>query len=132
MMKMKIGFVGSKYGGNECQEEILEDLLLAMEPSEVHHGDRIGADVQMHDICSKLNISIVIHPPNHKELRAFCEGYKVCHEPKSYMSRNKYIVNSTDIIITMPDTLSESFKSDTTNPLINLEIFFKSFPAPHS
>jgi hypothetical protein len=110
---MKVGFVGSKYGGNEFQQDLLRDLLLAMEPCEVHHGDRVGADVQMHDICRELNIPVIIHPPAHKELRSFCEGYKKCHEPKSYISRNKDIVNDTDIVIAMPDTLSESFKSDT-------------------
>ena len=88
---MKVGFIGSKHGGNEYQQEILRDLLLAMEPSEVHHGDRIGADVQFHDICIELEISVVIHPPIHKDLRAFCEGYKDCYEPKSYISRNKNI-----------------------------------------
>jgi len=67
----------------------------------------------VHGICRRLSIPIVVHPPNHKELRGFCKGYKFIHEPKSYISRNKYIVNSTDIIITMPDSLSESFKSDT-------------------
>ena len=110
---MKIGFVGSKYGGNECQQEILKDLLFAMEPSEVHHGDRIGSDIQVHNICMDLNITVIIHPPVHDDLRAFCLGHKECREPKSYISRNKCIINETDIVIAMPDALSESFKSDT-------------------
>ncbi len=110
---MKIGFVGSKYGGNEYQQDILRDLLLTVEPSELHHGDRIGSDVQVHDICMELDVSVVIHPPAHKDLRSFCEGYKECRDPKSYVSRNKDIVNEADMVIAMPDALSESFKSDT-------------------
>ncbi len=110
---MKVGFVGSRYGGTEYQHELLDDLLKLIEPSEVHHGDRKGADEKFHLLCQELKIPIVVHPPNHDELRAFCVDYKQIHEPKSYISRNKDIVNDTDVLIAIPNTLAESFHSDT-------------------
>ena len=110
---MKIGFVGSRHGGTDYQKELLVELLKAIEPAEAHHGDRVGADEQFHLICEEMDIPVILHPPKHDELRAFCEGYKFSHEPKNYISRNKDIVNETDLLIAVPNTLVESFKSDT-------------------
>ena len=123
---MKIGFVGSMYGGTEYQQELLRDLLIAMEPKEVHHGDRKGADVQFHKVCIDMKIPIIIHPPKHDEWRAFCSDYKYIHEPQNYISRNKNIVNETDLFIAMPNTLAESFNSDTWATIRYAKKYLKS------
>ena len=78
----------------------VEEFISTNEISEVHHGDCIGADEAIHNICCE-NYKIVIHPPNNPSMRAFCYSECILYE-KDYLDRNKNIVDKTDMLIAFP------------------------------
>ena len=113
-MIYKIGFTGTRKGfSNEqtCSFKILINKYLFQE---FHHGDCVGADKQAHDIIKDLypNVKIICHPPIDERLRAFCicDEYKV---PKAHLKRNRAIVNHTDLLIAISDTVKEQLRSGT-------------------
>ena len=85
------------------QQEVVRWLLIEIEPTEVHHGDCIGADEQLHEIARSLGIATVVHPPTSEKKRAFCKSFTRRYEPKEYLSRNKDIVEESAMLIAAPD-----------------------------
>lgn len=110
------GFTGTRTGLNINQKttiiNLLTDELNKGFNIEVHHGDCVGADKDFHDICEKLNIKIVIHPPNDDKLRAFCQSLKI-KSPKPYLNRNRDIVDESNILIGCPLSNVEIIHSGT-------------------
>lgn len=84
--------------------------------SELHHGDCIGADYEAHALARSLvgeGIHIVIHPPRVEKNRAFCEGDEI-RKPKTYLERNRDIVDASDILLAAPKgSEHEYFRSGT-------------------
>lgn len=116
MLTLKYGFTGTRSGMNDFQKQqiinlIQKDIFLG-NFIEVHHGDCLGADKDMHDICEMLNIKTIIHPPIDQKLRAFCNSNYI-HNPKQYLCRNKDIVNDTDILLACPFSKKEEYRSGT-------------------
>lgn len=109
---MKIGMTGNRDGISHEAKESLKVLLMSINPSEVHHGDCVGADEAFHNICEGL-IDIVIHPPTNSSNRAFCENAKEIYETKSYLARNKDIVNNSELLIGLPSSDIEYLRSGT-------------------
>jgi len=122
--KICYGFTGTRNGLNTKQKEeikrILENDIKNNLIIEVYHGDCVGADADFHDICRSVsaNIKIYIIPGYHKDkneinnLRAFCEG-DVILESKSYLDRNRDIVNNCNILIGCPKSNLEEVRSGT-------------------
>ena len=120
---IKYGFTGTRSGLNEKQKE---QIILLLKSNinqgywiEVHHGDCVGADSDFHHICENLSnqfdqnkIKIYIHPPSDSKLRAFCNCDNILN-PKTYLQRNKDIVNQTDILIGCPWNIQEQARSGT-------------------
>lgn len=100
---MKIGFTGTQEGMTEMQSQFVYDLLMTIEPDEVHHGCCIGADEQFDNllIYSPKYIDIHGHPPLNQSKMADCDC-DVMHEPKEYLERNHDIVDATDALIAAP------------------------------
>jgi hypothetical protein len=86
--------------------------------SEFHHGDCVGADEQAHDMMRvlrarywPLRVDIHIHPPGDHRARAFCDAEMDYRElmsvrvwdEKDYLSRNRDIVDNTDLLIACPN-----------------------------
>jgi hypothetical protein len=100
----KVGFTGSRHG---CDVQALEATLIKLSSAanitEFHHGDCVGADADAHKVVQKVlpKTKIVIHPPLVDVLRAFCEGGTVL-DRKSYLERNRDIVDAVDFIIAAP------------------------------
>jgi hypothetical protein len=70
----------------------------------LHHGDCVGADVQADEIARYYAMTIVVHPPSSKVLRAFKQssnGLTLAQKP--YRERNQDIVNACSILIACPD-----------------------------
>jgi hypothetical protein len=113
---MIIGFTGTRNGMTDEQKKNVGEALVSMEPTEVHHGDCIGADAEFHDICLTLkkimNIRIVIHPPKDEKYRAFCEGADEIWAKREYLDRNHDIVDCSDILIGAPKG-EETLRSGT-------------------
>lgn len=82
-------------------------LLTRLRPAELHHGDCVGADDEMHDLCLRHNVPVIVHPPDSPDLRAYC-GMSLGQRPeKDYLSRDRDIVDETDELIAAPRTFEE-------------------------
>ena len=104
---MDIGFTGTRNGMSSGQISSLYFIIgLLGKASELtfHHGDCVGADEQAHKIVGYKGLSITIHPPLNPGKRAFCRGTTSWQE-KSYMDRNRDIVDCCGILIACPENL---------------------------
>ena len=122
---MIIGISGTRKGLTEAQSisiiQYLTSLRSQHEYLELHHGDCIGADENVHIVCieNKLVNKIIIHPPTNSSLRAYTENITAnditieVTEDKDYLERNKDIVNMATIIIVCPKNADEELRSGT-------------------
>ena len=109
---MKVGFTGTQQGMTEAQKKRVEGVLLYLGALELHHGDCIGADADVHEIGRALKLQIVLHPPDVSRKRAFCDA-DVEKEPLPYLVRNKNIVRCTERLVATPRTVQEELRSGT-------------------
>lgn len=100
---MKIGFTGARTTRTKEQLRWLQNRLAALECTEFHHGDCLGADSQAHDIAHALGIWIVVHPPTISTFRAFRESGQEYRQPFDFLVRNKHIVDETTMLLALPD-----------------------------
>ena len=98
---MKIGFTGTRAGMSAEQRDVCAVLLTELHGEELHHGDAIGADAEMHQLAVAAGIPIVIHPPSNPANRACCESASMRAE-LPYSARNRAIVDETEILIAAP------------------------------
>src|SRR5574343_935929 len=105
---MKIGFTGTQQGMTEEQVNSVAFFLTELQPTEIHHGDCIGADADFHKLVRTIcpAAKIIIHPPINESKRAFCEG-NIVLPAKEYLVRNRDIVDVSEIIIATPEQLIE-------------------------
>ena len=87
---MIVGFTGSQKGMSSFQLHRLEHLLEELKPTQVHHGDCIGADEMLHS----------------KVRRMFPEA--VIHVHPAMMTRNQAIVDSCELLIATPARVESS------------------------
>jgi hypothetical protein len=102
---MIVGFTGTRLGTTYEQAVWLQERLMTLGTTELHHGDCVGADDMVHDLARWLGVRIVIHPPDDDHYRAFCEaieGDEVL-DPKPYLDRNHDIVDVCDVLLALPD-----------------------------
>jgi hypothetical protein len=97
---MRFGFTGTQEGMTPPQEYALEKYLQAYAGvAELHHGDCIGADAQAHALARFLDIAVHLHPPTIPDKRAFCRGAKTTSRTKTYLVRNRDIVDLCDVLL---------------------------------
>ena len=97
--RMSVGFLGNPNGMTDDQMVQLRWLLGQTEPTEVHHGDEVGADVQFHRIAISLSIATVLHPSDDTTNRGFSEPFTRRFEPRKPSDRNQDIVKDSMILI---------------------------------
>jgi hypothetical protein len=97
--RMSVGFVGTADGMTDKQTGQLRWLLGQVEPTEVHHGDGVGADVQFHRIAVSLSIATILHPSDDTTIRACCEPFARRFEPRAPDDRNQDLVNDSMILM---------------------------------
>jgi len=100
----RVGFTGTREGLTPPQRAALREVLRALAPSHVHHGDCVGADAAAHGLARELGVAVELHPPSIPALRAWCvmrEGETV-HEPLPYLLRNVHIVAASDVLVACP------------------------------
>ena len=111
---MKIGFTGNQEGMSKNQTEGLRRELEKLQATELHHGDCIGADAEADQIARELGLSVVIHPPNNPNKRAWCARLgDIEYEEKPYLVRNHDIVDAVDVMFAAPKTMTEELRSGT-------------------
>jgi hypothetical protein len=126
---MKLGFTGTQRGMTPVQHKMVQhkmvqhkmvqhkmvqSLRLDWSPTEVHHGDCIGSDEEMHALC-RLHASqarIMVHPPLESKKRAFCAGDTVL-PPRSYLERNYDIVDAVEAMSATSESMCEVRRSGT-------------------
>jgi len=118
---MKFGFTGTRAGMTEKQHRACISIFENYGGKEIHHGDCVGSDYEMHQAFIYRPINIVVHPPIVDKFRAYSGGriitmsnqgnaqYKTIEfrRPKSYFARNRDIVEETDSLIAAPLTEEE-------------------------
>ena len=111
---MKIGFTGTQIGMSDHQKEQMVLELQKYEVAEFHHGDCIGADADAHNIIRAFfpECKIVIHPPTVSQKRAWCKGDEI-KQTYDYLTRNKHIVNDSELLVGSPSSNVEELRSGT-------------------
>lgn len=118
---MKLGFTGSREGMTDEQKETVRRLLHELKPSEVHHGDCIGADAQFaelsafwieSDIGVRRRPVVVAHPSN---IAGTCAHTSpdLRYPRKPPLERNRDIVGLSDRLIAAPKSNQEEQRSGT-------------------
>jgi len=111
---MRVGFTGSRHGIGRDRVLPLLKLLDSLKPSELHHGDCVGADQDAHVLACDLKIPIVIHPPVSNQYRARMQyGDPTILPPKPYLARNHDIVDAVEVLVACPREATEVQRSGT-------------------
>src|SRR5579884_3591768 len=98
---MRLGFTGTRRGMTAAQRDRCAALLLRWQPAELHHGDALGADAELHQIARENGIRIVVHPANVPQHRAFSNGDRV-EPPRTKRARDRAIVDASDLVLATP------------------------------
>lgn len=113
---MILGFSGSRAGMANLQIGSVLDVLwdLPSKITELHHGDAIGADHQMHLIIREHFSSVIItaHPCNIASQRAYC-GADKWEGPLPPLERNSNIVAACAVLLATPAEAEEVMRSGT-------------------
>ena len=115
---MRLGFSGTQKGMTPAQKAAVKKIVIDLAPSEVHHGDCVGADYEFHQIVKEverelgIEIRKVGHPPVKQSRRAFCDFDEEC-EPRDYLDRNTDIAFDTDALLAAPKADVETQRSGT-------------------
>lgn len=104
-MSVDIAFTGTQVGWSAKQYDAIQDHVWEISHGNpaffrLHHGDCIGADANIHEICFEMGWHITVHPPTVADKRAFVNGTKFWDEtrctmlePKPYLDRNHDMVD---------------------------------------
>jgi hypothetical protein len=104
---MIVGFTGTRDGMTPSQRARVLEILRGA--TEAHHGDCIGADAEFHELAVYLGVPVVIHPPEGRRYRAYCNAAEAIRieRPKPYLARNQDIVIASDLLVASPKERTE-------------------------
>ena len=111
-----IGITASREGISAQALETFESILQEFpELEELHHGDCVGGDEQIHMMMQNIapEVQLIVHPPIKGDHRANCEGAHVVLPKKDYMVRNHDIVMASEAVIGFPNGNNEIMRSGT-------------------
>lgn len=113
MTDYRFGFTGTSLGMTGPQMQSLRSFLTGG-TGEFHHGDCIGADATAHGIAMECGYCPILHPPSNHAKRAWCDvpGHLMRRE-KSYLVRNRDIVDETVALIATPAEFEEQSRGGT-------------------
>lgn len=111
---MKLGFTATRTGMTIWQKKRFRAFLKHVRPTEFHHGDCIGGDMQAHRIVREVlpKCRIVAHPCDIPRMRAFCNADEI-RDPLPPLVRNANIVRETGELVAAPETTQEQQRSGT-------------------
>ncbi len=120
---MKLGFTGSRRPLIHPQVVALTEFLVhpiipqGVKPGiwEAHHGDCTGGDEYFHDTIGVVNPECIrhVHSPRENQHRAFVtvRSTDILWPPKDYLIRNRDIIESCDLLIGCPSSMTFSLGS---------------------
>lgn len=103
---MILGFTGTREGMTTPQLKKLAEILSFLDPSEVHHGDCVGADAQFDELAKNMGCKRISHPPVNEKLRAFCDC-DIILPSMDYHARNAEIVRVSTKIVAAPKSMTD-------------------------
>ena len=115
---MILSFSGTRDGMTYKQIETVKKLLSELEPTQVIHGDAIGADEQFHQLVEthrkifNLSITIKIYPSDRENQRAYCDGDQIMPQ-MSPLDRNTLIAKEGDKLLACPKEMNMALRSGT-------------------
>lgn len=105
-MTFVLGFTGTRQGMTSEQELMVWECLKRWRPTELRHGDCVGADRQAHQLAVREGARTVAHPPVHERWRAHCAADLVLEE-RDYLRRNRDIVDASAALLAAPASAVE-------------------------
>lgn len=105
---MVVGFTGTRSGMSEYQKKMVEKFLTENKVTTGVHGGCVGADIDFHDICMKMDIVVHVRPghsskdPENTKFRGDYTGAHKVYESDSHFARNRAIVNQCDYLLGTP------------------------------
>ncbi len=116
--RVSLGFTGSRNGMSHDQIWGIRKFLkqAGTDVREVHHGNSIGADAEMHSILTMAfpDVEIIKHPSTHITQQALTTPSKVCPLcPMAPLDRNRHIVDNSDVLLAAPKGYVEEQRSGT-------------------
>src|ERR1044071_9340564 len=93
---------------------ILKSYRTERDPLEFHHGDCVGSDAEAAEIVREefRAYKIIGWPSTLTEKRAYFSS-DVVHAPFPPLERNRFIVESTDVLLATPKERKETVRSGT-------------------
>ncbi len=114
-----LAFSGTRKGMTAAQRRTLRARFMAPPVPDrprverFHHGKRIGADEDFHDIAMSARIPVETWPGHIPELRAPCLGAEIEHEPMDCIARNHAFVDRCQGLVLAPSGHKEARQSGT-------------------
>lgn len=107
MQDITVGFTGNRDGFNRLQRAYfiqLFEFLTKGKKATFRHGDCVGSDDQAADFVHQYfpDAYIICHPPTIPDLRAYNKWSNELLEEKTYLARNRDIVNNSTVMIGVP------------------------------
>lgn len=111
---MKIGITGSRHGMTHEQRERVFKMLKDNydKGNELHHGDCLGVDVEVATYAKSLGFRVICHPPSKDFMRAYHDSHEF-RDKHGYIQRDKNIVDETEVLIAVPNSLTPKKHSGT-------------------
>lgn len=110
---MILGFTGTRDGMSPKQLRWIVAWLEHKLIHHLHHGDCLGADVQMHYLAQIHRIPITRHPGNSPRWSANCAGAIDVRPRMSPLARNHNIIIASHELLAIPGTYEEVLRSGT-------------------
>ena len=122
---IEVAFTGTQVGWSAKQYDAVSDWVWALTTGDptlyrLHHGDCVGADANMHELCFEMGWQIMVHPPVDPKKRAFVHNTRFW-EPercemlpeKPYLERNHDMVDVGGVLYATPKEKEEQLRSGT-------------------
>lgn len=118
MLEFDIGFTGTQNGMTVAQATTVSVLLHNLRAGVIscafRHGCCIGADEQAHRIALQVKgMHIYGHPSIKKGKQALLKGLSAYYGPRDYLSRNRDIVDKSNVLIGTPKENTNMLRSGT-------------------
>jgi hypothetical protein len=98
---IRVGFIGTSEELHVNQLIRIRALLVGFAAAEIHHGGRMGSDVQVHDLSDELGLWRFVHPDDEVAYRAHFRSDAI-YPAVPYEESQTRIVDASEALIAVP------------------------------